>query len=123
MSSKDLVNYCNFRSVQISSRCLYAQVACFVFRISIYRACNIMMSWTVDWVDEFLSDVESNTIERGADEMKLLLGRKASYEQANPRHHEPCPGYMPPCDYPFYSHLVQSRGFNRGFKLWFLHLL
>lgn len=53
--------------------------------------------------------------------MRLLLDRKASYVQADPRHHERCPGYMPPRNYPFYSHLVQSRRFNRG--LWFLRQL
>lgn len=76
MSSKDLVDYCNFRSVQIASRCSYAQVACSVFTINIYQAGNTVISWTEEWFDEFLSDVESNLVERGADEMKLLLGRK-----------------------------------------------
>lgn len=96
-------------------------MACFVLRVNIYQAGSTVMSWIVDWFNEFLSDVELNLVERGADEMKFLLGRKASYVQANPGQHEPCPGYMPLWDYPFYSHLVQSRGFNRG--LWFLHLL
>lgn len=67
MSSKGLVNYCNFKSVQISSRCSYAQVACFVFTINIYQAGNTAMSWIVDWVDEFLSDVEPNLVEQGGD--------------------------------------------------------
>lgn len=49
------------------SRFPYAQVACFVFRINIYQAGNTVMSWIVDWVDEFLSDVESNLVEQGGD--------------------------------------------------------
>ncbi|KAL2275896.1 hypothetical protein FJTKL_01450 [Diaporthe vaccinii] len=63
---------------------------------------------TVEWVDEFLSDVESNLLERGAAEMKLLMERKASYVQADPKRDEPYPDCMPPWDYPFYSHIVQE---------------
>lgn len=63
---------------------------------------------TVKWVDEFLSDVESNLLERGAAEMKLLMERKAAYVQADPKRDEPYPDCMPPWDYPFYSHLVQE---------------
>lgn len=63
---------------------------------------------TVGWVDEFLSDVQSNLLERGAAEMKLLMERKASYVQADPKRDEPYPDCMPPWDYPFYSHIVQE---------------
>lgn len=60
----------------------------------------------VEWVDEFLGDVESNSLERGAAEMKLLLERKALYVRADPNHHESYPDCVPPWDYPFYSRLV-----------------
>lgn len=55
---------------------------------------------TVEWVNEFLGDAESNLLQRGAAEMKLLLERKALYVKGDPKHHEPYPDCMPPWDYP-----------------------
>lgn len=63
---------------------------------------------TVEYIDEFLGDVESNLLERGAAEVRLIMERKASYVQADPKRGEPYPDCMPPWDYPFYSYLVQE---------------
>lgn len=63
---------------------------------------------TVEWVEEFLGDVEANLLKRGAAEMKILKERKTSYVQADAEHHEPYPDCMPPWDYPFYSHIVEE---------------
>lgn len=53
-------------------------------------------------------DIQATPRQRGAAEMKLLMERKTSYVQADPKRDEPYPDCMPPWDYPFYSHLVQD---------------
>lgn len=66
------------------------------------------MAKTVELVEDFMADVESNLLERGAAEMKSLLEKKTTYVQATHKDHEPCPDCIPPWDHPFFSNLTRE---------------